>query len=208
MKLIQENNTLYIVEGENKYKVSEESKYYFINLYNKEYDCLTDGEKFYISYRELCENTTIDITDIKHRIEIREVRQVREDNNTFIGNQKQAFLLPEKEEPNVLITDPNSPRNWTEDYERENGKYTCFCRTCNNTFLGYKRRLICKVCSNKEDNCDGTCATNECICDELQDCLEIVDKKTYSIEQIEKAIDKSGGLTVDKQEIINNLKKS
>jgi hypothetical protein len=36
---------------------------------------------------------------------------------------------------------------------------------------------------------------------------EIVDKKSYTIEEIERAIDKSGGLTVDKQEILNNLKK-
>lgn len=59
----------------------------------------------------------------------------------------------------------------------------------------------------KENKCDGTCADNECICDDLQECLEIVDKKSYSIEEIERAIDKSGGLTVDKQEILNNLKK-
>lgn len=42
----------------------------------------------------------------------------------------------------------------------------------------------------KENKCDGTCADNECICDDLQECLEIVDKKSYSIEEIERAIDK------------------
>lgn len=42
----------------------------------------------------------------------------------------------------------------------------------------------------KEVKCDGTCADNECICDDLQECLEIVDKKSYSIEEIERAIDK------------------
>jgi len=61
----------------------------------------------------------------------------------------------------------------------------------------------------KETKCDGTCASNECICDELQDCLEIVDKKTYSIEQIEKAIDDLGFIYDNvKEAIINNLKKS
>jgi hypothetical protein len=60
----------------------------------------------------------------------------------------------------------------------------------------------------KEDKCDGTCAPNECICDELQDCLEIVDKKTYSIEEIEKAIDDLGFIYDNvKEAIINNLKK-
>ena len=61
-----------------------------------------------------------------------------------------------------------------------------------------------------ENNCDGTCAPKECICDELQDCLEIVDKKTYSIEQIEKAIVKTFpheyGEKVSRK-IINNLTK-
>ena len=60
----------------------------------------------------------------------------------------------------------------------------------------------------KEDKCDGTCAPNECICDELQECLEIVDKKTYSIEQIEKAIDDLGFIYDNvKEAIINNLTK-
>jgi hypothetical protein len=61
-----------------------------------------------------------------------------------------------------------------------------------------------------KDKCDGTCAPNECICDELQECLEIVDKKTYSIEQIEKAIDmiftSEFGNRL-KEAIINNLTK-
>ena len=63
----------------------------------------------------------------------------------------------------------------------------------------------------KEDKCDGTCAPNECICDELPECLEIVDKKTYSIEQIEKAIDEvrspNAYINFIKKSIINNLKK-
>ena len=37
--------------------------------------------------------------------------------------------------------------------------------------------------------------------------VRINDVDYYTIEEIEKAIDKSGGLTVDKQEILNNLKK-
>jgi len=152
MKLIQENNTLYIVEGENKYKVEEDSANELMVLYLKVtvFDNIEYKRKTADRLRQ-----GIDITDIKHRIEIRSVRQIREDNGTYVGTETHAFLLPEK-----------------------------------------------------EDKCDGTCAPNECICDELQDCLEIVDKKTYSIEQIEKAIDKSGGLTVDKQEILNNLKNS
>tara|TARA_R110000868_G_scaffold369101_1_gene632324 strand:+ start:386 stop:865 length:480 start_codon:yes stop_codon:yes gene_type:complete len=60
----------------------------------------------------------------------------------------------------------------------------------------------------KENKCDGTCADNECICDDLQECLEIVDKKYYTIEEIEKAIDDLGFIYDNvKEAIINNLKK-
>ena len=59
----------------------------------------------------------------------------------------------------------------------------------------------------KETKCDGTCADNECICDDLQECLEIVDKKSYTIEEIEKAIDDLGFIYDNvKEAIINNLK--
>jgi hypothetical protein len=60
----------------------------------------------------------------------------------------------------------------------------------------------------KENKCDGTCADNECICDDLQECLEIVDKKSYTIEEIEKAIDDLGFIYDNvKEAIINNIKK-
>ena len=64
----------------------------------------------------------------------------------------------------------------------------------------------------KENKCDGTCADNECICDDLQECLEIVDKKSYTIEEIERAIDKHFEDSIYRTEhikksIINNLKK-
>ena len=63
----------------------------------------------------------------------------------------------------------------------------------------------------KEVKCDGTCADNECICDDLQECLEIVDKKSYTIEEIERAIDKLPFSQVlrntIKVDVNNNLKK-
>ena len=40
----------------------------------------------------------------------------------------------------------SSPKNWTEDYEHENGNYTCKCYKCKEGFYGYKRRVICKEC--------------------------------------------------------------
>lgn len=41
----------------------------------------------------------------------------------------------------------NAPGNWTEDFEHENGKYACHCVVCHKPFMGHKRRVVCKVCS-------------------------------------------------------------
>lgn len=38
-------------------------------------------------------------------------------------------------------------RNWTEDFPHENGKYLNTCSSCGKGFLGYKRRVICKLCA-------------------------------------------------------------
>ena len=37
-------------------------------------------------------------------------------------------------------------RDWPEDFEDENGKYANKCALCGNFFLGYKRRVACKLC--------------------------------------------------------------
>lgn len=47
-------------------------------------------------------------------------------------------------------------RNWSQDFSHENGMYENICCMCTKHFLGYKRRVVCKVCSNsapKETEC-------------------------------------------------------
>lgn len=39
-----------------------------------------------------------------------------------------------------------SRRDWTEDFEHENGQYLCNCKKCGETFMGHKRRPLCKSC--------------------------------------------------------------
>lgn len=39
-----------------------------------------------------------------------------------------------------------SNRDFPEDFEHENGMYYCNCRVCGQHFIGYKRRVVCKVC--------------------------------------------------------------
>lgn len=41
-------------------------------------------------------------------------------------------------------------RNWVEDRCRENGNYSCQCVTCGSVFIGHKRRVTCKICTEVE----------------------------------------------------------
>ena len=50
---------------------------------------------------------------------------------------------------NPLTKEKYNPKDWPEDFAHENGEYYCRCYVCNETFTGYKRRVICKECANK-----------------------------------------------------------
>lgn len=39
--------------------------------------------------------------------------------------------------------------NWKEDAKHENGNYQCICYICGRTFIGHKRRVVCKRCDLK-----------------------------------------------------------
>lgn len=41
-------------------------------------------------------------------------------------------------------------KNWNEDFKHENGNYQNQCASCNEMFLGHKRRITCKKCSLKK----------------------------------------------------------
>jgi hypothetical protein len=40
-----------------------------------------------------------------------------------------------------------SPRDWAEDASLENGCYCNLCVSCQQSFVGYKRRITCKLCA-------------------------------------------------------------
>lgn len=46
-------------------------------------------------------------------------------------------------------------RHWPEDFPHENGMYECICLHCSHHFLGYKRRMCCKVCAMAPEKKDG-----------------------------------------------------
>lgn len=39
--------------------------------------------------------------------------------------------------------------DWPEDFSHENGQYNCVCITCQESFVGHKRRITCKLCADK-----------------------------------------------------------
>lgn len=41
----------------------------------------------------------------------------------------------------------NIDGDWQEDFSLENGNYRCKCLLCGNYFMGYKRRVCCKICA-------------------------------------------------------------
>lgn len=51
----------------------------------------------------------INISELADRIEVKDVKQIREDNGTSIGYSKRAFLLPEKEDKLIVGEDMICP---------------------------------------------------------------------------------------------------
>lgn len=42
-------------------------------------------------------------------------------------------------------------RDWTEDFQHENGNYMNLCCRCNESFSGHKRRNICRICAGQSE---------------------------------------------------------
>lgn len=42
-------------------------------------------------------------------------------------------------------------KNWTEDFSHENGNYVNNCIKCKHKFMGHKRRVVCKECSEPKE---------------------------------------------------------
>lgn len=182
---------------------------------DKELDDFLDKNTYLWNFNE--DYKTINLDLLADRIEVRDI-PFDELRDYTIRNVKRAFLIPVKEDKEVLLPEFNSPRNWTEDYELENGKYICHCIRCNKSFFGYKRRLICKECDFED-------ATDEQVKAEALPSLTAKYgksfEKSYTIGEIEKEVNRVKELfrtnidaygkpkqimsTLDS--IINNLKK-
>lgn len=47
------------------------------------------------------------------------------------------------------IRDTKPEKDWPEDFSHENGMYYCRCVSCKELFIGYKRRVVCRECSEE-----------------------------------------------------------
>jgi hypothetical protein len=52
--------------------------------------------------------------------------------------------------PDHLRKRDESDRDWKEDFTHENGNYMNGCMYCKQMFYGHKRRVVCKICDNKD----------------------------------------------------------
>lgn len=50
-------------------------------------------------------------------------------------------------------------RDWVEDFSHENGQYMCKCCHCGKSFIGHKRRVVCKACDLAEQAQPEPCNT-------------------------------------------------
>lgn len=69
------------------------------------------------------------------------------DLNDPLGNTK--WHSPEREDYRLLKNSTQEERSWPEDFSHENGNYHNTCCYCDRGFIGYKRRVICKVCDEE-----------------------------------------------------------
>lgn len=62
------------------------------------------------------------------------------------GAEPNTIVVPDAK----VIRRAKTERSWQEDFGHENGNYNCICYLCDKIFIGYKRRIICKVCAGNQ----------------------------------------------------------
>jgi hypothetical protein len=93
----------------------------------------------------------------------------------------------------MINVENNFAHDFPEDFHHENGMYQNRCKSCNVLFLGYKRRIICKLCE------ETTSPDDEMMSRTRQEvCNPLFDKDT----QLEIAV----GTIVFKDKVIENLR--
>lgn len=63
-----------------------------------------------------------------------------------IQDELRAMLSSTPAQPTAQT---HASRDWAEDFDHENGCYSCLCSICKQEFAGHKRRVVCKECSQQ-----------------------------------------------------------
>ena len=77
----------------------------------------------------------------------KEIEDILNDNPINKGHKENHFVQSHKGTLNIKLE--NDKRDWKEDFKYENGYYLNTCCRCGHTFIGHKRRVVCKSCANK-----------------------------------------------------------
>ena len=78
----------------------------------------------------------------------------------------------------------DSPKNWEEDYQHENGNYVNRCMYCKELFFGHKRRVVCRECQEQQSEPRGE---PEIIDEEIEKWAR-AEGRLYADERIEAAV--------------------
>ncbi len=68
--------------------------------------------------------------------------------HSMVGSLYPPLVRADIAEIRAEIWERDRARNWYQDSHLENGNYRCMCVACGKTFIGYKRRVVCRSCTD------------------------------------------------------------
>ena len=86
------------------------------------------------------------LDDIEARKTSRKIRELASEIEALKQQVEQGKRDAVPEGWKLLKDSTQDERSWSEDFIYENGNYFNTCCRCDRTFMGHKRRPICKVC--------------------------------------------------------------
>ncbi len=78
-----------------------------------------------------------------------EIEQLKKQNARKRQDEKILDWMKNSPDGEPFMKSKNPERDWPEDANLENGQYSCRCYKCGNEFVGYKRRIACKICATE-----------------------------------------------------------
>ena len=90
--------------------------------------------------------------------------------------------------------------DWPEDFSEENGNYMCTCISCGTSFIGYKRRIVCKYCA-----CLCARHSKTSLSPETQEMLRAYAMERLRRKQSEMVAEKRTGGPLHSREVVHHI---